>query len=122
MFGIGNLIEKVFDKIGAPEWLGDVAGIVVDAVNQDWVGVVEGGMDLAENAGIDVASYLPEPLYRAGMAYLRSKSDQPFSALFDGEGFSKMLKDEALREWAGEDGAKAIQLASQILREKGIKA
>ena len=119
MFGLGSIIEKVADALGAPEWVGDVGGLIADVYTGNWAGVVEGGIDLAENAGIDIKSMLPEPLYRAGMMYLQAQGGKDFSEIFKGEDFVNILKDEGLRQWAGDDGMKLI---NQFLGEKGVRA
>ena len=116
MLGIGSIIEKASDALGAPEWFGDVAGLVGDFASGNYVGMIEGGLDLAENGGLDLTAVIPEPLYRAGIAYLSGDLAQ------GGFEWSSLLGDPALQEWAKSAGAGGALELAQLFASSGVRA
>ena len=83
-FGLGNLADGICDKLGMPEWVGDVVGIGVDAYMGNWQGVVDNSFDLAENAGIEPdLPLVPQSFERAGLSYLADGGGLDFDLDFD---------------------------------------
>lgn len=61
--GPGALLEALCDKLELPEWCGDIASGIANAVTGNWVGLVEDCIDLADNILVavgaeDLAGYL----------------------------------------------------------------
>lgn len=57
---IGSIVEWGCDKLGAPEWLGDVVGMSTDASLGDWAAVTWSTPDLLENVWPSAAERLPD--------------------------------------------------------------
>lgn len=60
--GPGGLVDQVFDTLGLPDWLGDIAGGVVDGLTGNWGGMVEQGLELlggltGGDSSVDLSEY-----------------------------------------------------------------
>jgi hypothetical protein len=86
MFGIGNLVESFLDKVGAPEWLGDIGSGVANFFSGNWPALIGDGLDLLPN----VAKGLGQDELAGVLEY----ADDAYS-FASGGGLDKLLSGES---------------------------
>lgn len=119
---IGSILEWGCDKVGAPEWVGDVVGIAADAYSGDWASVALAAPDLLENVCPSVAEKL-STLERAGGFSAISAGVKFVSGDYAGAAMDAGKMSGQIVERAAENGDLPIDVeTAEVISNEGTAA
>lgn len=111
--GVGGWLNTISDSLGLPDWFGDIAGCVADAICGNVMGAVANGLDALEDVAIACGEETLGQFLKAGSSI--SELFLGGTEAFDFLGDSAALFDQTMEFFDGQVDDSKLSLMEEAL-------